>query len=168
MAWTESGIFANVLIGNLSVQAAPPAGYPNWVINTNKIVLENASETPTWQAAAGSAIYATTNETHDSGANWPAGGPAFSAAFAGADVVAAWSITGSPPTTTLNYSLTHNVSIASTTIATGALGCYFYWAAGTTKYTFIGIYFGGGSYTTSAGTFAINWSGPVATFALAS
>ena len=161
--WTESGIFANVFAGNLTLTAA----YPDWIGTTvNSVYLTTNSDTPTWQAAAGSAIYATTYETHDSGANWPAGGPTLAVAFAGASTIPAWSITGSAPTTTLNHSLTHNISIASTTIASGAYGCYFYLNSGT-KYQFIGIYFGGSGYTTSAGTFAINWSGPVVTFALA-
>lgn len=166
--WTESGIFANVLVANLGVEAAAPAGYPNWVINTNKMYLTNNSETPAWQNALGSAIYATTNEVHDS-SGWPAGGVAFSGlATGGTDMVANWTVTGTPPTTTLNYKAS-NVSVASTTLASpGVYGGYFYGAALTTKYQYIGIYFGGTGYITTAGTFAITWSaGTIATFALA-
>ncbi len=166
MAWTESGIYANVLLGNLSVGAAAPAGWPNWVINTNKFYLTGATDTPTWQAAAGSAIYATTYEVHDS-SGWPAGGVAASGLATGStDIVLNWTVTGSAPTTVLNYKA-GNVSVASTTLAS-VYGGYFYWAAGTTKYQFIGIWFGGSPYSTSAGTFAITWSsGTIATFALA-
>ena len=166
MAWTESGIYANVLLGNLSVQAAPPAGWPNWVISTNKFYLTGVADTPAWQASAATAIYATTNEVHDS-TNWPAGGVAASALNAGGSIGLNWSVTGTPPTTVLNYGATANVSVATTTLAS-AYGGYFYWAAGTTKYQFIGIWFGGSPYSTTAGTFAITWSSStIATFALA-
>ena len=78
MAWTESGIYGNVLMGNLSVQTTTPGGYPNWVINTNKMYLTTNSDTVLFQDTAANAIYASTWETHDSGANWPATGVAFS------------------------------------------------------------------------------------------
>jgi hypothetical protein len=169
MAWTESGIYANVFLGNLSVGAAAPAGWPNWIINTNKFYLTNNTDTPAFQGSAASSIYAVTNEVNDA-AGWPAGGVAASGLASGsADIVLNWAITGSAPTTVLNYKATNNVSVANTTLASpGAFGGKFYWNAGTTKYLFIAIYFGGTGYITTAGTFAITWaSNVIATFALA-
>ena len=50
------------------------------------------------------------------------------------------------------------MSVTGTTLAS-AFGGYFYWAAGGTQYKFIGIWFGGSGYSTTAGTFAITWPG---------
>ena len=49
-----------------------------------------------------------------------------------------------------------NISVATTTLA-GMFGGYFYSTA-FSNYLILGLWFGGASYSTTAGTFAINWS----------
>lgn len=67
----------------------------------------------------------------------------------------AFTVTG---TTVVNWT-GNNVSVATTTIATGAVGGYFY--STTSTYKYIGIWFGGVGYTTVAGTFAITWASTI-------
>jgi len=153
MAWTQSGLFTAVLEGNLGLTAA----YPNWLgTTTSGMYLTNNSDAPNYSVAAASAIYATTNEVHDS-SGWPAGGVACSALAAGSTSIApAWNVVTGP--TVLQWKAS-NVSVASTTLASpGTFGGYFYMFGGATKYQWIGIYFGGTGYITTAGTFAITWS----------
>jgi hypothetical protein len=150
VAWTEGGIYAAVLSLNLAGTTGPP-----WNLTTNKFYLTSSVETPNFAAAAGSAIYAATNEV--SGTGWAAGGVAVSALGAGATSIApALTVTGPGPSV-LTWSAS-NVLVAATTL-TGASGGYFYWAAGGTQYAYIGIWFGGTSYSTSGGTFGITWPG---------
>ena len=114
------------------------------------------------------AIYATTYETHDSGSNWPAGGPTLCVAFAGADVAAAWSITGSAADHHAELQPDPQRLHRVHDDCRRRVRVPLLLNSGHRQVRkFIGIYFGGSGYTTSAGTFAINWSGPVVTFALA-
>jgi hypothetical protein len=163
MAWSESGLYAGVLYKSLAAPTATSS--PNWIINTNKLFLTNNSDTPDFTQVASSAIYASTNEVHDSSA-WPAGGVAASALATGStDIVLALNASGSK---VLSWTA-GNVSVASTTLASpGAYGGYFYAAALSPQYKIIGIYFGGTGYITTAGTFAITWSsGTIATITCA-
>jgi hypothetical protein len=150
VAWTEGGIYAAVLSLNLSGTTGPP-----WDLTTNSFFLTSNSDAPNFAQAAASAIYAATNEV--TGTGWAAGGIACSALGAGATSIApALSVTGPGPSVLVwNAS---PVSVAATTI-TGAFGGYFYWAAGGTQYKYIGIWFGGAGYSTTAGTFGITWPG---------
>lgn len=150
MAWTEGGLYAAVLSLNLAGVTGPP-----WNLTTNQFFLTSNSDTPDFHQAAASAIYSSTSEV--SGTGWPAGGVAVSALGAGSTSIApALAVTGPGPST-LTWSAS-NIAVASTTLAS-AYGGYFYWAAGGTQYKIIGIWFGGAGYPTTAGTFAVNWSG---------
>lgn len=52
-----------------------------------------------------------------------------------------------------------NVSVASTTIATGAYGCLIYdTQTGLANRAIVAVYFGGTGYTTNNGTFGITWN----------
>lgn len=156
MAWSASGLYANTLATeSLTGIAAATFG---WNSATNKLFLTNNSDTPVYSQALGSAIYAVTNEV--SGTGWAAGGVAMSALAAGATSMApAFTVTG---TTVVNWTGSVNVSVASTTLASpGAYGGYFYSTTAAAQYKYIGIYFGGTGYITTAGTFAITWSGGV-------
>jgi hypothetical protein len=159
VAWSEGGLYAAVLSLNLAGTTGPP-----WNLTTNKFFLTNNSDTPNFAVAAGSAIYAVTNEV--SGTGWAAGGVAVSALGAGATSIApALNVTGPGPSV-LAWSAS-NVAVSATTLA-GAYGGYFYWTAGGTQYLIAGIWFGGAGYSTTAGTFAINWSsGNIATITCA-
>jgi hypothetical protein len=161
--WTESGLYAQVLALNVVTPAATTS--PPWTLKSNKLFLTNNSDTPNFDQAASSAIYATTNEV--SGTNWAAGGIFASALGAGAtDITLTVGNTGPGPSV-MTYTA-QNVSVATTTL-TGAYGGYFYWSAGGTQYKIIGIYFGGSGYSTVAGTFAITWaSGVIANVTCAS
>ena len=54
--------------------------------------------------------------------------------------------------------LANPVSVASTTIATGAYGCLIYdTATGLANRVICAVYFGGTGYTTNNGTFGITW-----------
>lgn len=50
-----------------------------------------------------------------------------------------------------------DVSVASTTISTGAFGCLIYDNTLATKCNIVAVYFGGTGYTTNNGTFGIQW-----------
>jgi hypothetical protein len=155
--WTESGIYAQVLYLNMHSPAVGTS--PPWTLNTNKFFLTTNSDTPNFDQAAASAIYATTVEV--SGTNWAAGGVAASALGAGAtDIVLTLGNTGPGPSV-LTYTA-QNVSVATTTL-TGAYGGYFYCnpVVNSVAYKMIGIYFGGSGYSTVAGTFAITWASGV-------
>jgi len=152
MAWTESGLYAGVLYKSLAVPTATSS--PDWTATTNLMFLTNNTDAPDFTQVAASAIYATTNEVHDS-AGWPAGGVAASALAVGSTSIApALNASGSK---VLSWTA-GNVSVANTTL-TAASGGYFYANALSPKYKIIGIWFGGTAYTTVSGIFAITWSG---------
>ena len=67
-----------------------------------------------------------------------------------------FTVSAGPPT--LANWLAGNISVATTTLA-GAYGGYFYTTTASANYKIIGIYFGGSSYSTTAGTFAVTWAG---------
>lgn len=73
MAWSASGLYAYALATeSLTGVAAATHG---WNVLTNKFYLTSASDTPVYSQAIGSAIYSSTNETHDSGADGYRGRP---------------------------------------------------------------------------------------------
>ena len=157
--WTASGLYASAL-----GLVLPQASAVNWNLGSNKFFLTNNSDTPSYSQNVTAGVYSSTNEV--SGTGWAAGGVAVSALAAGpASIAPNFTITAGPPVI-LNWNAT-NVSVATTTLLTpGTFGGYFYTLGfGTAK--IIGIWFGGSGYTTSAGTFAITWSGgQIATFSL--
>jgi len=158
MAWTASGLYASAL-----GLVLPQASAVNWNVGSNKFFLTSTSDTPLYSSTATAGIYATTNEC--TGTGWAAGGVAVSALAAGPATIAPnFTITTGPPVI-LNWNAT-NVSVPATTIATATFGGYFY-STQVSNLKIIGIWFGGSGYTTSAGTFAITWSGgQICTFSL--
>jgi hypothetical protein len=159
VAWTASGLYAAVANLNLAGVTGPP-----WTLTTNKFFLTGSGDTPVYSQAAASAIYASTNEVNGTG--WAAGGVACSALGAGSTSIApALAVSAGPPTV-ISYTA-GNISVSGTTLS-GAIGGYFYWAAGGTQYKIMGIWFGGSAYTTTAGTFGITWSTSIATITCAS
>jgi len=152
VAWTESGLHA----ATLNTILANSGATVNWTATTNKFYLTSNSETPAFNEAQGSAIYSATNEV--SGTGWAAGGIAVSALAAGGTSLApALTVTGPTPSAA-NWTAS-NVSVATTTL-TGAFGGYFYSTA-FSNYLIIGIWFGGSSYSTAGGTFAVTWAGGI-------
>ena len=117
MAWTESGLYVATL-----VQLVTAATAPSWTLTTNKFYLTTNSDTPDYTQIAASAIYSVTSETHDSGANWRAGGVATSGARFGRRGHLAG---GRGSGKVLNYSA-GNVAVSNTTIAAAAYGGFFY------------------------------------------
>ena len=152
MAWSQSGLYT----GSLSAVLGRTGGTFDWLAATNKAYLTGVGDTPNYTQAVASAIYSVTNEV-TSTANWPAGGVAFSALAAGGSLTPTLTASGS---NVMTYGA-QNISIASTTIATAAWGMYLYSTAATANYKYIGIWFGGSGYTTSAGTFAVTWASNV-------
>jgi hypothetical protein len=152
--WTASGLYASAL-ASLSLTGTAAATF-GWNAGSNKFFMTTNSDTPVYSAnvsAAGSA-YASTNEA--TGTNWAAGGIPVSALNGGSSISPAFTVTNG---TSVNWTAS-NVSVASTTISTAAYGGYFY-SPTDSNYKIIGIYFGGSGYTTTAGTFAVTWSGGV-------
>ena len=83
-----------------------------------------------------------------------------SAANSGAAMTPSFGLSGTAPVLA-TYVMSSNLVVTGTTLAS-AYGGYFC-SQSTTLYTFLGIYFGGSPYSTSAGTFQITWaSAPVA------
>lgn len=155
MAWGGAGAASGIFVGGLSAVLGRTGGTFDWLAATNKLAVYNNTETPNYTLVIASAVYAATNEV--SGTGWAAGGIAFSALAAGSTSLAP-TVTASG-SNTMTYGAA-NVSVASTTLASpGCYGCYLYSTAATAQYRFMGIYFGGTGYITTAGTFAITWSG---------
>lgn len=157
MAWGAATHASGIYVGALSAVLGRTGGTFDWLAGTNKMFLTNSSDTPDYTQAIATAIYSATNEV--SGTGWAAGGVAFSALAAGAAPL-------NPSLTASGFNVmsygASNVSVASTTLASpGAYGCYLYSTIATAQYKFMGIYFGGTGYITTAGTFAITWSGAV-------
>jgi len=87
--------------------------------------------------------YSSTNEV--TGTNWASGGVSLTT-----PVMALVTGTG------IKFDA-DDVSVASTTIATGVLGAVIYDNTLTPKAGIVAVYFGGTSYTTNNGTFGITW-----------
>jgi hypothetical protein len=161
MAWANSGIYPATVINSLSGTGSNLAA---WDAVTNKFFLTSNSDSTLYAAALGGTgnIYAATYEV--SGTGWAAGGVVLSA-FSGGSLAPTTTVTGTSPVL-LSYGAT-NLSESGTTLS-GAYGGYFYSITASFLYKWLGVYFGGSSYSTSAGTFAITWaSGVVATISCA-
>ena len=152
MAWANSGLYASTLIANIAATANAPV----WTATANKFFLTNTSDVTGFNAVLGSAIYGTHSGTEVTGTGWAAGGPTMATAFNGGSMVPALTISGTTPVL-LVYGITSGISVTGTTL-TGIIGGYFYGTT-TTSYLICGIYFGGTSYATVAGTFAVTWAG---------
>ena len=149
MAWSASGLYVSNMINWLNRSIAL-----DWLLLTSKIALYNNSWTQDYTVAAGSAIYSSTNEVNGPAA-WPVAGILVSAAAAGSASLAP-TLTQSPSKYVMaDYG--QDLSVASTTIP-AAYGAVIYQDALSPKAAFMGMYFGGLGYATTAGTFAITFA----------
>jgi len=154
MAWANSGLYASTLAASLT----GVANAPNWTATpaNNKFFLTNASDTTNFAAALGSAIYGSHSANEVTGTGWAAGGPTMAAGYNGGAMTPATAVSGTTPVY-MQWNVTNGISVTGTTLS-GVIGGYFY-STTTTLYLICGIYFGGTSYATVAGTFAVTWSG---------
>jgi hypothetical protein len=135
MAWTKSGLYYTTFRDVLDTSQSAL----DLDLETHKIALYLTGETPNYSSET---VFSATNEA--TGTNWPTGG-----------VVVTGTTVSESPTESLMFDAT-DVSVASTTIATGAFGAKIY-ADAQADLLIVGINFGAG-YTTSNGTFAIQWA----------
>jgi len=152
VTWANSGLYAATLAQIMGAGA----NAPNWDNTANKFFLTSNSDSTLYAAALGATgnIYAATYEV--SGTGWAAGGIAVSAAAAGSTSMSpSCTVAGTSPVTQV-WGLAANLSVPATTLAS-AMGGYFYQVTASYQYKLVGIFFGGSAYSTSAGTFAINW-----------
>lgn len=160
MAWTKSGLYLTPMMEMLKDTAITGTGGGDYRLATAKIALGSSSMTDgtaPLNFSATTATWANTNEV--SGTGWAAGGVLLSAAAAGATSVVPTLAEGT--TGSIRYDHTNDVSVASTTL-TGAAGCIIYLDSITAPTALIdammvAVAFGA-SYSTTAGTFGIQWS----------
>jgi hypothetical protein len=144
MAWTVSGLYvANMIDVFDATQLAIDLS-----LASHKIYLTNNTDTPNYSSDV---AYSATNEV--SGTGWAAGGVALSAAASGASSTSP-TVTESP-TGSLMYDMA-DISVASTTL-TNARGAKIYADALAGDNLIVGINFGA-DYSTSSGTFGIQWA----------
>jgi hypothetical protein len=137
MAFTVSGLYVLTWIDILdTTQLAIDLD-----LETHKLALYSNVETPNYSTES---AYAATNEV--TGTNWAAGG-----------VVLTGTTVTESPAGSLMWDAT-NVSVASTTLATGVHGCKIYADALAGNNLIVGIVFPGAPFTTNNGTFAITWA----------
>jgi hypothetical protein len=146
MAWSESGLYVSNVINSLNNTIGM-----DFTLTSAKLALYNNTDTPDYTVAAASAVFSATNEVFGTG--WATGGVLVSAANGGGSI--APTITQSPTKSVMGDAT--DVSVASTTLA-NAYGLKWYFDSLTPKALWLGIYFGGLPYSTSAGTFAITWA----------
>jgi hypothetical protein len=132
MAWTKSGLYYTTFRDILDTSQLAV----DLDLETHKIALYNNTETPNFSTET---VYAVTNEV--TGTNWAAGG----VAITGTTV-------SESPTESLMFDAT-DVSVASTTLPS-VRGAKIYIVAGN---LIVGINFGA-DYSTTNGTFAIQWA----------
>lgn len=144
MAWTASGLYVDNWIDILdATQLAIDLS-----LTTHKIALQNNSATPDFSADVS---WNSTNEV--SGTGWASGGVALSAAASGGGSTSP-TVTESPAGS-LMYDMA-DISVASTTL-TNARGARIYADALGGDNLIVGINFGA-DYSTSNGTFGIQWA----------
>lgn len=150
MAWTKSQIFSSfaktVLEGSLAYKIGAGGDTQNVALyNTSVTTATSQDDTQAHNSYNGAGgQWVTANEV--SGTNWAAGGVALTTPIISALGAVAGRTT---------YSAA-NVSVATTTLS-GAVGCLIYDATLAAKGGISAIWFGGSSYTTTAGTFGITW-----------
>jgi len=150
MAWTT-----NIATGSLIASATIRDGLNNAIAmniggtspDALKLALYDVTATPSQDTDPMEYNVAPWASGEVTGTNWPAGG----VALAG-NALTLLAGTGIKFTAT-------NVSVASTTIATGAYGCLIYdTQTGLANRVICAVYFGGTGYTTNNGTFGITWN----------
>jgi len=145
MAWSASGLYVANWIDILdATQLAIDLS-----LTTHKIYLTNNSDTPNFSTDT---AYSATNEV--SGTGWAAAGVALSAAASGATSTSP-TLTESP-TGSMMYDM-NDIAVATTTL-TNAYGAKMYADALAGDNVYVAIYFGGSGYSTSSGTFGIQWA----------
>jgi hypothetical protein len=156
MAFTKSGIYVHTLQEQLRATAITGTGGLDWRLGTWKIALHSATVadgTAPVNFSAATVVWANTGEV--SGTNWAAGGVTVTAATGGSATMAEGTA-GS-----LRYDM-NDVSVASTTLSTGVVGCIIYAdnvtaPADLVDAMAVAVAFGA-PYTTSNGTFGIQWA----------
>lgn len=144
MAFSASGLYVVTFIDVLdATQLAIDLS-----LASHKIALYSNSLTPNFSSDT---AYSATNEV--TGTNWAAGGVALSAAAAGGTSTSP-TVTESP-SGSLMYDM-GDVAVASTTLSS-VRGMILYADALAGNNLIVGITFGA-DYSTSAGTFGINWN----------
>lgn len=143
MAWSNSLIATATIRDSLKNGIALNIGGSS--PDTLNVALYSTSVTPAQDTDPMTYNVAPWNTGEVTGTNWASGGVALST-----------------PTMTLVAGVgvmfdAVDVSVASTTISTGVLGCLVYDATLTPKAVVVAVYFGGTSYTTNNGTFGIQW-----------
>jgi hypothetical protein len=169
MAWTsgagQSGVYLNSLMAMMtavaftpSVTTCSPLTAANWKIALHSSALTPGTAPINWSAT--SVKWANTSET--SGTGWAAGGVLLSTAAAGGTSTAPTLAEGTAGS--LRYDM-GDISVASTTLATGPRGCIIYCDTSTgptgppdySDLMLVAVCFGG-DYPTNNGTFGITWS----------
>lgn len=146
MAWTASGVFRQTFADNLTATIAL-----NLDLETHKCALFGNAVVPDYDAAATAAKYGTggtwTTANEVTGTNYTAGGALLT------------STTVTTPATGVVMFDAADTAWASATIS-GIYGCLIYADAMTTPVAdqaIMAVYFGGTSYSVTAGTFTIQW-----------
>lgn len=159
MAYTKSGLYVHTF-QELFKATAMTGGQLNLTLATYKLSLlgsptDGASPVNFSTATSG---WVNTNEV--TGTGWSTGGVLLSALATGSTSAVPTVAEGTAGS--LRYDHTNDASVASTTL-TGVNGCIIYAdpitaPADLAKAMIVSVFFSGGPYATSAGTFAITWS----------
>lgn len=145
MAWSNSLIASATVRDCLNNQIAMNMGSAT-TPDTLKLALYGSTVTPSQDTDPMEYNVAPWNTGEVTGTNWAAGGVTLS---------------GNALTLVSGVGVmldANDVSVASTTISTGVLGCLVYDStAGLANRVILAVYFGGTAYTTNNGTFGIVW-----------
>jgi len=158
MAWTTQGLYPQFW-KDMLVLTAWTTGTPDLDTATGwKLALHSDSVVDgSSPVAFDSTTPAWANTAEVSGTGWAAGGVSLTTIAAGG--TSATPTVGVVAGGIFKYDHTNDVSVASTTLATGVKGCIIYFDTATAPYAdpcLIAINFGT-TYTTSNGTFGITW-----------
>lgn len=159
MAWTKSGLYVHT-IQEVLKGTSLTGGQVNLTLATYKIALHSSALTDgTAPINFSSATPSWANTSEVSGTGWAAGGVLLSAAAAGGTSVTPTCAEGTAGS--LRYDHTNDVSVSGTTL-TGIFGCIIYAdpvtaPADMVDAMLVAVTFGT-SYSTSAGTFGIQWA----------
>lgn len=143
MAWANSFIASATIRDSLKNGIALNVG--GTTPDTLNLALFDNTITPSIDTDPLSYAAIPWNAGEVTGTNWAAGGVALAA-----PAMTLVSTVG------IMFDAT-DVSVASTTISTGAFGCLIYDNTLVPKAGLVAVYFGGTGYTTNNGTFGITW-----------
>lgn len=159
MAWTTKGLYVKFW-SDMLVLTSWTTGTPDldtatgWKLALHSDALVDGTAPVNFSAA--SPAWVNTSEV--SGTGWAAGGVSLTTAAAGGTNVTPTCAEGTAGS--LRYDHTNDLSVASTTLSPGVKGCIIYFDTATAPYAdpmLVAVNFGA-TYTTSNGTFGIQWS----------